>query len=147
MAAWECFNCGIIRLSKKKKGENGIVCAHSSFPSLVCALPREIIIASEDWSTELRLALNIFLRAAAVSSLLEELWTRAPVNAYAPLALPAATPRFLHMRIAIGPIVFFSPTILSSPALSFFCSLSFISRHTHTRVHRTTSFRSRGRAP
>lgn len=48
-------------------------CARSLFPSLMRALPQEIIIASEDWSTELRLALNIFLRAAAVSGLLGEL--------------------------------------------------------------------------
>lgn len=47
------------------------MCARNLFPFLVRALPRKIIIASEDWSTELRsLALNIFLRAATVSSLL-----------------------------------------------------------------------------
>lgn len=66
----ERFNCGIVRLGKKR-GNGGVVCARNLFPFLVRALPRKIIIASEDWSTELRsLALNIFLRAATVSSLL-----------------------------------------------------------------------------
>lgn len=49
------------------------MCVRAQFISISRArvLPQEIIIASEDWSTELRLALNIFLRA--VSSLLGEL--------------------------------------------------------------------------
>lgn len=49
-------------------------CVRAVYFHLSCAhYLQEIIIASEDWSTELRLALNIFLRAAAVSSLLGEL--------------------------------------------------------------------------
>lgn len=65
---------------------------------------------------------------------------RRAMNAYVEVkclrasASPAATPRFLHMRIAIGPIVFFTANhSFLSRALLFFRPLSFISQRTRTR--------------
>lgn len=103
--------------------------ARAVYFHLVWALPREIIIASEDWSTELRLTRSIF-SCRTVLSLLGEPF--AVVNAHAPPLL-ARGRAFCIRVLRSGPDSFLlRPFFLLSRALFFFRPL-FIPRRARAR--------------